>query len=141
MILVDTDGLLRGLVHTEPGHNRVKAFLEGSDDALIMSPFVLAELNYLLRKHLGQEAAIALLTDIEEGAYEYISADLADVIEARKVISSHSALPISLADASLVVLARKLQCWNVLTTDVHFRSLQPSGEKSYFTLVPEDLPL
>lgn len=136
MILVDTDGLLRGLVRTETHHDEVRNFLENNDEPLIMSPFVLGELNYWLRKRLGQAAAISLLREVEDGAYEFVPVDLADLAEARTVIESQPGLEISLADASLVVLARKLRCDRVLTYDKHFRTLQPGGPGSYFTLLP-----
>jgi predicted nucleic acid-binding protein len=138
LILIDTDGLYRALDASARDHEDVRNVLESTDEPLILSPFVLAELDYFIRKKLGQEAQLELLSEIEDGAYELQLFDSNDVAEARSIINQNSALGISLADASIVVLARKLRAQRVLTFDGHFRKLQPDGATSFFVLLPSD---
>jgi predicted nucleic acid-binding protein len=138
LILVDTDGLYRALDASDPKHYDVREVLESTDEPLVMSPFVLTELDYFIRKRLGRTVQLDLLSEVEDGAYELQLFDSNDVAEARLIINQYSALGISLADASIVVLARKLRTRTVLTFDNHFRTLQPNGASSFFVLLPED---
>jgi predicted nucleic acid-binding protein len=112
--------------------------LDDNDEPLILSPLILAELDYFLRKRLGQDEQLRLLMEVEAGSYELQLFDTNDVTEARHVIEQHRALRISLADASIVVLARKLGADRVLTFDEHFRTLEPRGSGTYFTVLPAD---
>jgi predicted nucleic acid-binding protein len=139
VILVDTNGLYRALDGADPKHQRIREVLEATDEPLILSPFVLAELDYFIESRLGKAAQLALLAEVEAGSYELQLFDENDVTEARAVIDQYAALPISLADASIVVLARKLGIDRVLTCDGHFRTLQPGGPTSFFTLLPDDV--
>jgi predicted nucleic acid-binding protein len=138
VILLDTDGLFNGLDASAERHQQVRQFLEQSDDPLILSPFVLAELDYFLRDRLGRYAEDALLSEVATGAYELQLFDNRDVAEAHAIIEQHDRLGISLADASIVVLARRFDVRRVLTFDRHFRALKPAGPGSFFTLVPTD---
>jgi uncharacterized protein len=138
LIIVDTDGLYRALDASAPHHQGVRNVLESTDDPLILSPFVLAELDYVIRKRLGQHVQLELLFEIESGVYELQLFDSNDIAEARSIVKQQAALGISLADASIVVLARKLRTQHVLTFDGHFRKLQPDGSASFFVLLPAD---
>jgi predicted nucleic acid-binding protein len=138
MILVDTAGLFEALDASAQRHLEARQVIESSDDALILSPFVLAELDYFLRERIGQDAQLRLLNEVEGGAYELQLFDTNDVSEARTIVEQHAALRVSLTDASIVVLARKLGANRILTFDGHFRALRPGGTGSYFVLLPED---
>lgn len=104
---------------------------------LLLSPFVLAELDYLLATRVSESARISLLEEVARGAYELQSFSSQDVQQARTIIQRHRHLGISLADASLVVLAARNATHDVLTLDErHFRVLQASRKP--FRLLPAD---
>jgi hypothetical protein len=103
----------------------------------VLSPFVLAELDYLLGKLVGVSATLRLLEEVARGAYLLPPFAAADVARAREVIARHAALAIGLADASLVVLAERFATRDILTLDErHFRSLR-AGRRP-FVLLPRD---
>ena len=138
MILLDTSGVLAALVSSQRAHDAARRALEEDAGPLVLSPFVLAELDYFLSRRIGLDAALAFLAEIEAGAYELASFDASDVGEARRIVEAYRDLDIGLADASLVVLAGKLGTERILTLDErHFRTLRaPSGRA--FTLLPAD---
>lgn len=104
----------------------------------MLSPFVLAELDYLLGKFLGVSATLRLLDEVARGAYLLASFEAADIARAREVIAAHAALAIGLSDASLVVLAERFQTRDLLTLDErHFRTLRGAGRRP-FVLLPRD---
>lgn len=138
MILLDTGGLLAALVADEVRHEEALAVLSDEGRPLVLSQFVLAELDYLLRVRGGPSAQLAFLEQVAADVYELASFSAADVRVANGVISHYADLGISLADASIVVLAGRYQTDRVLTLDERdFRVLRtPDGRP--FTLLPAD---
>lgn len=104
----------------------------------LLSPFVLAELDYLLATRVSQAAQEALLGEVARGAFRLETFTSHDVQRALAVMQKYSDLEIGLADASIVVLAERHGSDRVLTLDErHFRVLQADSEP--FRLIPGDL--
>ncbi len=100
---------------------------------------MLAELDYLLAKHVELKAQSALLLEVLRGAYRLEAFTPTDISEANTVTSRHPDLQIGLADASIVVLALEYGANEVLTLDErHFRVLR-IGERKRFRILPVDL--
>jgi predicted nucleic acid-binding protein len=105
---------------------------------LLMSPFVLAELDYLVLTRVGAAARAALLAEVARGAYQLAPFANADVPRAEEIVNRHADLAISLADASIVVLAERYGTHDVLTLDErHFRVLTTSDGEP-LRLLPSD---
>ena len=64
MIIIDTGGLYAALDANEDLHGRAVAALVSAEPPRVLSPFVLAELDYLIGKRMGHEAQMALLTSV-----------------------------------------------------------------------------
>jgi predicted nucleic acid-binding protein len=138
VILLDTSGLFSALNPSQPGHEAALEALSSEPGPLILSPFVLAELDYLVATRSTVEEELALLGEIGGGAYELASFDGDDIRGAAEVIKRYFDLGIGLADASLVVLAGRYETERVLTLDErHFRALR-TLEGRAFTLLPAD---
>lgn len=137
MILLDTSGLLAALDSAQRLHAEAAASLTAAVPPLLLSPFVLAELDYLLARRVGTEARVGLLAEVERGAYQLQAFSADHVHAARAIIERHGDLGISLADASIAVLADLHQTLDVLTLDErHFRVLTSGGKP--FRLLPAD---
>jgi predicted nucleic acid-binding protein len=138
VILVDTSGVLALYDRADRRQSRVVEALKPAGTR-ILSPFVLAELDYLIPRFGGQPAELALLEDVARGAFqlEQILAD--DVDAGRGFIQQYADLRLGLADASIMVLAQRYNCLDLLTFDQrHFRAVLGPGDKP-FRLVPDDL--
>lgn len=137
MILLDTSGLLAALDSAQRAHADSAASLAAAKPPLLLSPFVLAELDYLVATRVGHAARAALLGEVERDALSLEPFSTADVREAGAIIRRHAALRISLADASIAVLAHRHRTQDVLTLDErHFRVLSANGKP--FRLLPAD---
>ena len=137
MILLDTSGLLAALDAAQLRHAEAAASLEPARPPLLLSPFVLAELDYLLARRVGEAARTSLLAEVERGAYELQPVPAGDVARARATIERHADLRVSLADASIVVLGEHHGVREVLTLDErHFRVLTVGGKP--FRVLPAD---
>lgn len=138
MIVLDTSGLLAAIDAGQPSHAAAATTLAGSPGPFLLSPFVLAELDYLLATRVGREAQEALLAQVEGGAYRVEPFAAEDVGVARSVIARYRDLDIGLTDASIVVLAHRHGTLDVLTLDErHFRVLR-SLDGRPFRILPAD---
>jgi predicted nucleic acid-binding protein len=138
VILLDTSGLLSAIDASQRYHAECVAALSKVSPPLLLSPFVLAELDYLLSRHVGGVAQTALLDEVARGAYQLEPFDANDVAAAKDVLARYPKLQVGLADASLVVLAERHRTRDILTLDErHFRALRPRGRKG-FRLLPLD---
>lgn len=138
MILLDTSGLLCAIDRSQRHHAACAAILAGAKGPLLLSPFVLAELDYLLATRVGPAAQSALIEEVIRGAYRLETFGVADLARAREVMGRYPDLRLGLADASIVVLAERHGTRDVLTLDErHFRALR-TLDRRRFRLLPTD---
>jgi len=138
VILLDTSGLLAAIDGSQRQHTAARRALEAAAPPWCLSPFVLAELDYLLATRVGQEAERRLLAEVGRGVYRLETFDAEDIEAAERVIGRYRQLEIGLADASLVVLANRYGIRDLLTLDErHFRTLRAAGGRP-FRLLPAD---
>jgi predicted nucleic acid-binding protein len=138
LILLDTSGLLAAFFPGQRQHEACAEVLREARGRLILSPFVLAELDYLTTKLAGVDAEVLLLEEVARGAYLLAEFKPEDVRAARDLIARHRSLNLGLADASIAVLAKRLGTRDILTLDErHFGALPGPGGKG-FRLLPRD---
>jgi predicted nucleic acid-binding protein len=134
--IADTSGLLALFNAAEPEHEAVRRLVADLDDPVVVSPYVVAELDYVVATRVGVDAELAVLAELAGGAYELAQLDAADVARASLVIERYRDQAVGLADASIVVLADRHRTREILTLDHrHFDVLRPlSGGR--FKLMP-----
>jgi predicted nucleic acid-binding protein len=138
VILVDTSGLLAAIDAGERNHAAAAAALTAAAGPMLLSPFVLAELDYLVRRHVSDAAARTLLDQVGSGALRLEPMDASDIVRTTRVLDRYDGMGIGLADASIVVLAERHGVTDVLTLDErHFRALRGPGGRP-FRLLPAD---
>jgi hypothetical protein len=125
-VIVDTSALLAFFDTDEPDHGAVAAVVETATEPLVISPYVLAELDYLVGSRLGVSAELAVLRELAGGAWDLAAFGTEDLAEARTVVERYADQSIGLADASIVVLAARYQTRTVVTLDRrHFGVVRP----------------
>jgi predicted nucleic acid-binding protein len=135
VILLDTSGLLAALFSDQRHHQACARALREAEPPLLLSPFVLAEADYLIHKYGGLKAELLFLAEVGRGAYDLEPFGDWEVESAREVVKKYSNLEIGLADASIVVLADQYNCDDVLTLDHrHFRTIRRSGRQTFRVL-------
>jgi uncharacterized protein len=135
MILLDTSGLLAAIDVDQRHHLAARDALQLALPPLVLSPFVLAELDYLIASRIGTAAQHELLAAVSGGSFELAEFDSRDVGRASDVIARYSDHGVGLADASIVVLADRLDTVDVLTLDErHFRSLRTTRGHAFHLL-------
>jgi hypothetical protein len=103
--IADTSGLVALFNRTEPEHEPVRRLVAEIDEPLLVSPYVVAELDYLVATRVGVDAELAVLEELTGGAYDLAHVDAAALSRASHVIGRYRDRSIGVADASIVVLA------------------------------------
>ena len=139
--IADTSALIAFFNKTDKHHSPTR---EGIAQVghLVVSPCVLAELDYLVSTRQGPQAAGAIVRyvagRVAAGRWEVPGIGQL-LLAAHAVLSDYPG--VGLADAMNVVLAREFRTDIIATFDHrHFRMIRPLTPHSSFRLLPDDLP-
>lgn len=134
--MLDTSVVVAFMNRRDDHHERVAAWMEAVREDLFTTPLVVAEIDYLVSRIGGADAAKAFYEDLVSGAYavEWWPEAVTEIVEA-----ADRRRDIGLADASLISLAARLGTTNIATLDErHFRTVGPLTGEAAFTLLPAD---
>lgn len=135
MLICDTSGLIAFFDRGEPSHTDVASVVEADPGPYVVSPYVLAELDYLVATRRGVDAELRVLDELAGGAWDLVAFDTVDLREARGLLDRYQDQEIGLADASLAVLARRYGTHRVLTRDHrHFRLMRAHDGRPFDVL-------
>lgn len=135
-MILDTSALLAFFDSNEPDHRSVSEVIENSTEPLVVSPYVIAELDYLVATRIGVDAELAVLSELSSGAWQLATFGPAELERATAVVTKYRDQKIGVADASNVVLADLHRTRTIATLDHrHFETLRPFGG-GRFTIVP-----
>ena len=137
MLICDTSGLLAYFDASEEQCAFVTAAVEADPGPFVVSPYVVAELDYLLATRRGTDAEQAALTELSGGAWELPTFDAADLRAACTVIGRYRDQNVGLADASLVVLSERYRTNRLLTLDRRHFSVMRTAAGTSFALLPD----
>jgi predicted nucleic acid-binding protein len=137
-LIVDAGALYAQADRADPEHEPVVAVLRGDREALVTSQLAAAEADYLILTRLGVEVELGFLADLAESTFSAECLTRSELGEAREVVARYRDLHVGLADASLVVLARRFRTRRLLTLDERcFRAMKPL-QGGTFVLLPAD---
>lgn len=138
MIVLDTSGLLAAIDAAQAHHQGAAAALRDAGEPRLLSPFVMAELDYLLTTRVSSRVARSFLAEVAAGAYQLEPFGSLDAARAAEILDRYAGLELGLTDASIVVLAERYGTLDVLTLDErHFRAVRGPGERT-LRLLPAD---
>ncbi|MBI4957519.1 MAG: PIN domain-containing protein [Myxococcales bacterium] len=118
MILADTGFWLALGNRSDTHHARAKAALARLRGPFVTTWPVMTETCHLLASRLGMDAELAFVESALLGAFEIFALERAHLPRVRALLQKYRALPMDLADASLVLLAEELGTGDILSTDV-----------------------
>lgn len=136
MLVCDTSGLIAYFDASDASHRDVSAVVDADDGPFIVSPYVVAEVDYLLATRRGVAEELAALRELAGGAWELASFGSGDLRRAADIVDRYADQDIGIADASLVVVASRHRTDRLLTLDRrHFRVVRTLSGKP-FALLP-----
>lgn len=140
-LIIDTSGYLAGTAAAHPLHDAVREVLGSVRHPPVISPLVIAEIDYMVLDKVGVDRELDVIDDLTSGAYELPDLDIDDLRSARRLVAKHKDLKIGLTDAVNAVLADRYDTNEILTTDQrHFRAIVPlTRQFDSFRILPADL--
>ena len=139
MIVADTSGLYAIFNRRQPEHQAARAAVERDGGPLVLSPLVLAELDYFILARLGVQAEQMVLAELKSSAYRLASFTDDDFKLASEVAVRYGDMQLGLTDASIVVQAARHKTSRILTLDhKHFAAVRPLTGDGSFILLPRD---
>ncbi len=136
MLVVDTSALVAFFDAGDARHREVASAIAADDGPFVVSPYVVAELDYLVATRRGTREEVAVLSELSSGAWELPALGPADLAEVRDVVDRYLDLGVGAADASLVVLARRYGTERILTLDRRHFSVVRAADGRAFELLP-----
>ena len=136
MIAVDAGFLFALVDRRDAWHERAKAMAPTASDGWITTWPVIAEAAHLMMRRLGTQFAAALMDDVAAGGIGLWMPPQAQLERIAPLMRRYAALPMDLADASLVLLAEHLGHGHVLSTDERdFRTYRWKNRKPFHNLL------
>ena len=116
-VLIDTSAFLHFFDGDAEYHAVISALVDAERDPLVISPFVLAELDYLIARRFTAHHARQAMQELVGGAYLLVDFGWEEVQRALRVIDRFSDRRLGLTDASLLEIADRLQISTIFTLD------------------------
>ncbi|MBA2949482.1 PIN domain-containing protein [Streptomyces himalayensis] len=143
IVIADTSGTLAAFDTAHPSSDLAYRVLEEAG-LTVFSPLVLAELDHVGRRELGEARARDMLEDIvnaaERGDFAIAETGPSILLRAQQVQARYASLSLDLADAVNVALAEEYETDAILTLDRRdFRAVLPLTEHKAFRVLPDDL--
>jgi uncharacterized protein len=139
VIVADTSGLYAIFNRTQPEHQAARTAVERDGGPLLLSPLVLAELDYFVLTRLGAQAAQKVLAELKSPAYRLAAFTDEDFRLASDVAGGYGDMQLGLTDASIVVQAARHKTTRILSLDhKHFAAVRPLTSDASSTLLPRD---
>jgi hypothetical protein len=137
-LILDTGPLYASLDRSDNDHLRCRKLIEDSTEPLLIPAPVLVEIDYLIHRNLNPGVLVALLLDIESGAYELVHTTPADHRRIREVCDRYADADIGYVDAAVLAIVERLDEPKLATLDHrHFRTLRPRHVET-LRLLPDD---
>lgn len=139
MIVVDTGPLVAAALTSDANHQpcvELFASLRLDNERLIVPPFVVAEVCYLLARSGGAKPEAAFVRSLATEDFTVAPVTTVWLERSADLVEQHADLPLGMVDASVVALAEELGVEEVATLDRrHFSVVRPRHVDA-FTLLP-----
>jgi predicted nucleic acid-binding protein len=107
-LILDTGPLYASLDRSDADHAACRALLESTTEPIVIPAPVLVEVDYWISQRLHPGVLVALLGDIESGAYEVADLSAADYRRVRQLCDRYADADIGFVDAAVMAIAVRL---------------------------------
>lgn len=125
-LILDTGPLYASLDRSDADHAACRALIESATEPLVVPSPVLVEVDYWIHQRLHPGALVALLADIEDGAYAVENLLPVDYRRVREVCDRYADADVGFVDAAVLAVAERLGEPKLASLDHrHFELLRP----------------
>ncbi|MEO8273180.1 MAG: VapC toxin family PIN domain ribonuclease [Chloroflexota bacterium] len=125
-LILDTGPLYASLDRSDQDHVACRALIEATAEPLIIPGPVLVEVDYWIHQRLNPGVLVALLADIEAGAYLVEDLSRSDYVRVHELVDRYADADIGFVDAAVFAIVERLGEAKLATLDRrHFSLLRP----------------
>jgi predicted nucleic acid-binding protein len=136
-LILDTGPLYASLDRSDRHHIACRALIERTEEPLLIPGPVLVEVDYLINTRMHPGVLVALLEDIESGAYRVEDLEPGDYTRIRQLCDRYADSDIGFVDAAVLTVTERLNEPKLATLDRrHFGTLRPRHVDA-LTLLPD----
>jgi predicted nucleic acid-binding protein len=139
VIVCDTAPLVAAALYRDPDHHRCVELFTGlrlANRQMVLPAPIVAEVGYLLGTRAGAQVEANFLRALSDGDFVPVELTTADYARMAELVEQYADLPLGTSDASVIVLAERLDIDEVATLDHrHFTVVRPRHVKA-LTLLP-----
>ena len=136
-LILDTGPLYASLDRSDADHATCRALIESTDEPLVIPSPVLVEVDYWIHRRLHPGALVALLADIQGGAYRVEDVAGPDYPRIADLCDRYADADIGFVDAAVLAIVERLDEPKLATLDRrHFGILRPRHRDS-LVLLPD----
>lgn len=126
MLIVDTGPLVAAADSSDPGHAACADLLQRAIGPLRTTALVVAEAAYMIGRRISAEAEARFFRSIADGDLLIDPLLDDDLVRIADLVDTYTDLPLGGTDASLIVLAERLEQDTIATLDRrHFGVVRP----------------
>lgn len=130
-LILDTGPLYASLDRSDQDHAACRALIEAAEEPLVIPAPVLVEVDYWIHQRLNPGALVALLSDIEAGAYVVVDLETSDYARVRELCDRYADADVGFVDAAVLAVVERLGEPKLATLDRrHFGLLRPRHRES-----------
>jgi len=138
-LILDTGPLYASLDRDDAAYRACRKLIESVTEPLVIPALVLVEVDYWINQRLHPGILVALLDDIDAGAYRVEDLQREDYQRARELCDKYADADIGLVDAAVLAIAERLREPKLATLDRrHFGMLRPRHVAA-LELLPEEV--
>jgi len=136
-LILDTGPLYASLDRSDEHHVSCRLMIETSAETLVIPAPVLVEVDFWIHERLDPRVLVALLTDIENGAYAVENLQPPDYARVRQLCEHDPHAGIGFVDAAVLAIVERLDERKLASLDrEHFGAIRPRHCDA-LTLLPE----
>lgn len=125
-LILDTGPLYASLDRSDADHAASRRLIETADEPIVIPSPVLVEVDYWIHSRLHPGVLVALLDDIESGAYRVEDLREEDYGRVRELCDRYDDADIGFVDAAILAIVERLNEPKLATLDHrHFGMLRP----------------
>lgn len=139
-LILDTGPLYASLDRSDKHHLACRSLIETSEETLVIPAPVLVEVDFWIHERLNPSVLLALLADIEAGAYAVENLHPPDYTRVRQICDRHCEAGVGFVDAAVLAIVERLDEPKLATLDhQHFGAIRPRHLDA-LTLLPDASP-
>lgn len=125
-LILDTGPVYASLDRSDADHAACRALIEAAAEPLVIPAPVLVEVDYWIQQRLHPGVLVALLADIEAGAYVVADLEPQDYARVRELCDRYADSDIGFVHAAVLAVVERLNEPKLATLDRrHFGVLRP----------------